>query len=58
MYIAADVVSELNPGLDVKNMTEFKSGIKIGSKLSNFSKRWVEKWFEVSCKGIRIKSLK
>lgn len=58
LYIAADVSSELNPCIEVKNMTEFKCGLKIGSKLSLPSKRWVEKWFEVNCAQIKIKSSK
>lgn len=57
-YIAADVISDLNPELGISKMTTFKSGIKIGSKLSNSSVRWVEKWFEVNCQQQVIKTSK
>lgn len=57
-YIVDDVSTDKNPDLNIKNIQCFKSGIKIGSKITNQHHRWVEKWFEIHCRDLRVRSSK
>jgi hypothetical protein len=57
-YIIDDISTENNPELNIRDITSFKSGIKIGSKLRNSNHKWVEKWFDMSCKDVKMESSK
>lgn len=57
-YIIDDVSTENNPELNIQQITSFKSGIKIGSKLRNSNQKWIEKWFDIRCRDVKIQSSK
>lgn len=51
-YVAQELKLTKNQQIDYKMVSNVKSGLKTGRKLSNADSRWVEKWFEVKCKDI------
>jgi len=57
-YIRDDISLEKNPELNLTRIQSCKSGVKVGSQIRNTNVRWIEKWFELSCKDQRVKSSK
>lgn len=57
-YIRNDVCSKANPELNLSGIQSCKSGIKVGSQLRDNSARWIEKWFDISCRDQRVQSSK
>mmetsp|Transcript_15902 Transcript_15902/g.24518 ORF Transcript_15902/g.24518 Transcript_15902/m.24518 type:complete len:80 (+) Transcript_15902:1749-1988(+) len=49
-YVQDEISVEQTPYLALDKITEFKSGLKIGSKIKDTTHRWVEKWYEARCK--------
>ena len=57
-YIRHDLCSISSPELNLSDIQMCKSGIKVGSQLRDNNFKWIEKWFDVKCKGQRVHSSK
>lgn len=58
-YIQDDVIeSNSYQAISYRYISEIKSGIKLGRKISDNDEKWGEKWFEIRCKEATVKDKK
>ena len=53
-YIAKELQQSRWQPVEFQGVTQVKSGLKGGEKISDKDARWVEKWFEVRCTDLPL----